>query len=567
MFESVSGHHMSELVSHNLNFSGTERVVGLAYDPWTHHVYWTSTEKGGQGIQYAPLHGGRKKDEDGKERRTFLVRDDDIDNPEGLAYDHLGLNVYFTNMDEGDPSGSFVGVVNVIFHQWTKLIEDGVEKPRGIAVYPERGLLFYADWGSKPGLFRANMDGTSVSAIASQRVKWINGVAVDRTLDRVFWTDANHDRIESARLDGSDRRLILEGVSHPVFISVFEDTLYWSDWGNREVLACDKFTGRNVTRLYRAPFEYPTGLTVYHPLLYPMPEGFNNPCFSARCSHLCFLRPGGDHSCGCGQGMVLDNDRATCLSEAVAAAAAAADDLPDARMLGPGDDMVTTLSPYHTSTSATSGSPPPTSSPTTASSTNSPGGVSIVTTKRPRWTTTTPTNKGDSSSTTPPTSSSTSTTTSTTDPGITPDGEGDGVESSEHQGDRSDDENGGEEKDADSSSSSTTTETWEILLAVLLFLVVVLPCLALLLLLLYRRAALGRLGGIFVRYRPEHNRVLIIEGESSCSSSDDGSGCGGGAGSGLSSGQPSPRKTRQEGDGAPVEMEAVDCGDKAHLIV
>ncbi len=563
MFESVSGHHMSELVSHNLNFSGTERVVGLAYDPWTHHVYWTSTEKGGQGIQYAPLHGGRRKDEDGRERRTFLVRDGDIDNPEGLAYDHLGLNVYFTNMDEGDPSGSFVGAVNVIFHEWTKLIEDGVEKPRGIAVYPERGLLFYADWGSRPGLFRANMDGTSVSAIASQRVKWINGVAVDRTLDRVFWTDANHDRIESARLDGSDRRLILEGVSHPVFISVFEDTLYWSDWGNREVLACDKFTGRNVTRLYRAPFEYPTGLTVYHPLLYPMPEGFNNPCFSARCSHLCFLRPGGGHSCGCGQGMVLDNDRATCLSEA--AAAAAADDLPDARMLGPGDDMVTTLSPCHTSTSATSGSPPPTSSPTTASSTNSPGGV---TTNPPTTTTTTAlTNKGDSPSTTPPTSSSTSTTTSTTDPGITPDGEGDGVESSEHQGDRSDDENGGEEKDAYSSSSSTTTETWEILLAVLLFLVVVLPCLALLLLLLYRRAALGRLGGIFVRYRPEHNRVLIIEGESSCSSSDDGSGCGGGAGSGLSSGQPSPHKTRQEGDGAPVEMEAVDCGDKAHLIV
>ncbi len=327
---------MKEGVATSLNFSGTRGVVGLAFDPVTQRVYWTSIEPGKQGIRYAHLHGN------GGRRAEFLVRSEDgqMSNPEGLALDHVGRNLYFTNMVE-DHSNSYVGVVDLASGRWMKLITRDVQKPRGIAVYPERGLLFYADWGSSPALVRANMDGTGVERIVWRDVRWINGVAVDRSLDRIYWTDANHDRIESAELDGSDRRLILEGVAHPVFISVFEDSVYWSDWIARKVFACNKFTGRNVTVLYKEPDEYPTGLTLYHPLVYPTKD--EPPCLFARCSHFCLLRPEGAVTCACPPTYVLDRDRATCTcphgaapnNDGTACVVVSQErELPDARAMG-----------------------------------------------------------------------------------------------------------------------------------------------------------------------------------------------------------------------------------------
>lgn len=52
------------------------------------------------------------------------------------------------------------------------------------------------------------MDGTNRMSIVTESVFWPNGLTVDYTADRIYWADAKHHVIESAKLDGSDRRKV-----------------------------------------------------------------------------------------------------------------------------------------------------------------------------------------------------------------------------------------------------------------------------------------------------------------------------------------------------------------------
>ena len=52
----------------------------------------------------------------------------------------------------------------------------------------------------------------------------------------LYWVDANLDKIESAGYDGSNRQVVLSsGVRHPFSVTIYEGTLYWTDWQVCEV--------------------------------------------------------------------------------------------------------------------------------------------------------------------------------------------------------------------------------------------------------------------------------------------------------------------------------------------
>ena len=54
-------------------------------------------------------------------------------------------------------------------------------KPRGLAVHPLEGLLFYSDWDDKaPLIGRTNMDGTDHKVLfTTPQVRWPNGLSID----------------------------------------------------------------------------------------------------------------------------------------------------------------------------------------------------------------------------------------------------------------------------------------------------------------------------------------------------------------------------------------------------
>eukprot|EP00095_Tigriopus_kingsejongensis_P011918 maker-scaffold507_size152468-snap-gene-0.33 protein:Tk11918 transcript:maker-scaffold507_size152468-snap-gene-0.33-mRNA-1 annotation:"vitellogenin receptor" len=286
------GVHMKTSFRVALDKGHLREAIGVGFDGLTSRVYWTSILDKQEGISSAQL--------DGFNYRPF--KSNQVIKPEDLAVDHLGRNVYFTESKLKHISACSMNTL-----ECARLVDlDPSEKPRAIAVYPERGLMFYSDWGSAPGIVRAGMDGSQKHYVISEDIFWPNGVIVDKVTERIFWAEAKFKRLESANLDGQDRRVVLEQVNHPFSVAVFQETLYWSDWHAKEILSCNKFTGKNRTTLVKAPNLEPMGIAIYHPLLELHME--SNPCADSFCSHVCVLTPRGGSVCKCPSDHILGVD-------------------------------------------------------------------------------------------------------------------------------------------------------------------------------------------------------------------------------------------------------------------
>jgi len=237
---------------------------------------------------------------------------------ESMAIDYVARNIYFT-----DSIKKVVSVCSLDFHLKPELtfqankdpicsnILVNIDQPREIALYPPEGLLFYTNWGEKPHIGRVGMDGTRSEAIITEDIGWPNGITVDVVMKRIYWSDAKHGSIETAKFDGTDRRIVFkQTVQHPFSLAVFEDSLFWSDWQNQQIHSCSKFNGDDHTIITNEQELH--GIHVYHPLL---EVEHTNPCLDSKCSHLCLLAYGGnDYTCACPSPKKwhLAEDRATC---------------------------------------------------------------------------------------------------------------------------------------------------------------------------------------------------------------------------------------------------------------
>lgn len=172
--------------------------------------------------------------------------------PEDVAVDYLTGNIYFS-----DSSRKHIAVCSNGGFNCVSILNDLTEKPRAVVLYPHEGVMFWTDWGQSAHIGKANMDGSNAQKLITENVQWPNGLALDWPNSRIYWVDAKHAIIESARTDGSDRRVVLNSrLKHPYGLAVFENRLYWSDWDKMRVESVDKFTGKNRKTIVK-------GRTVY----------------------------------------------------------------------------------------------------------------------------------------------------------------------------------------------------------------------------------------------------------------------------------------------------------------
>lgn len=85
------------------------------------------------------------------------------------------------------------------------VLDQGVlKKPRGIALHPRYGYLYWTDWAAeKPSISRSNLDGTNIRTLFTKpTVEWPNGITVDHIAERVYWVDGKQDYIASCNLEG-----------------------------------------------------------------------------------------------------------------------------------------------------------------------------------------------------------------------------------------------------------------------------------------------------------------------------------------------------------------------------
>uniref|UniRef100_A0A1Y1N8E6 Vitellogenin receptor n=1 Tax=Photinus pyralis TaxID=7054 RepID=A0A1Y1N8E6_PHOPY len=271
------------------------QAIGVAFDG--RYVYWTEIMAGHESIVRSLLDGSHKQ----------VLISSGLDTPEDLAVDWMTGNIYFT-----DAELKHIGVCTNDGMYCTVLVNQDVQNPRSIVLYPEKGIMYWTDWGKRPEIARAKMDGTDDISFVANGIYWPNGLAIDIPNERLYWVDAKIMTLQSIKLDGTGRRVILERiVKHPYALAVFGNQVYWSDWSSNTIESCEKFTGKNHNVIIKQK-ENIYGVHIYHPVAQPMSR---NPCALKSCSHICLLS-GSHYTCACPENKMLGYDKHTCRAAA-----------------------------------------------------------------------------------------------------------------------------------------------------------------------------------------------------------------------------------------------------------
>ena len=125
------------------------------------------------------------------------------------------------------------------------IINSDLDEPRAIVVHPVNGLIFWSDWGKSPKIEKSFLDGSNRQVLIANDIGWPNGLAIDYEQARLYYTDAQLDRIESIDFDGRNRIVVISNVMHPYGITVYNSFVYWTDWAKLAVERADKLTGVN----------------------------------------------------------------------------------------------------------------------------------------------------------------------------------------------------------------------------------------------------------------------------------------------------------------------------------
>ncbi|GAA6077980.1 low-density lipoprotein receptor-related protein 2a isoform X1 [Tachysurus ichikawai] len=241
-----------------------------------------------------------------------------VDYPENVAVDWVNNKLYVV-----EASVNRIDMVDFDGNNRVTLIAENLGNPRGLALDPTVGYLFFSDWDTlngEPGLERAYMDGTNRYGIIRSKLGWPAGITLDIDAKRVYWVDSRYDYIETTTYDGLHRKTVVHGgslIPHPFGLSLFEHSVYYTDWTKMAIMKANKFTENNPQVLYSTA-NTPYGVAVIHPFRQPY---INNPCGMGRggCEQICVLSHRTDNGglgyrCRCRMGYDLHPDGKRCVA-------------------------------------------------------------------------------------------------------------------------------------------------------------------------------------------------------------------------------------------------------------
>lgn len=231
---------------------------------------------------------------------------------EGMAFDWVSNLLYFVD----GARATIEAVRTDISHQGrmrrTILSSPNLKKPRGIALHPKAGYMFWSDWNpERPSVNRANLDGSSIKRLfEGTKVVWPNGVTIDYIAERLYWVDAREDYIASCNLDGNNVIKVISKdarVSHPFSVAVFKDNMYWDDWKQNAIFMADKDHGVAIQKITDSMI----GLMEIKVYAHSLQQATNACANQTLCSHICVGAPNGAHTCLCPDEMTM-NEHGAC---------------------------------------------------------------------------------------------------------------------------------------------------------------------------------------------------------------------------------------------------------------
>lgn len=125
--------------------------------------------------------------------------------------------------------------------------------------------MYWTDWGQTAKIERASMDGSDRRVLHDTSLVWPNGLTIDYPAQRIYWVDANLDKIEYSNIDGSGRFELLTGLDHPFSITLEGNLLFWTDWINNAIHMTHKLLSTGESTLYDNLRDRPFGIEAVSP--------------------------------------------------------------------------------------------------------------------------------------------------------------------------------------------------------------------------------------------------------------------------------------------------------------
>ena len=100
-----------------------------------------------------------------------------------------------------------------------------------------------SDWGQKPKIERALLDGSERAAIITTKIRWPNGLAIDTKESKLYFGDGFEHTVEWCRFDGSQRTLLIKDKAMYIFgFTLLDDWIYFRSVGLLLCLSDTKIT-------------------------------------------------------------------------------------------------------------------------------------------------------------------------------------------------------------------------------------------------------------------------------------------------------------------------------------
>ncbi|EZA49376.1 Sortilin-related receptor [Ooceraea biroi] len=280
-----------------------KNVIAIEFDMANNCLYWADIVNDTIGRQCL---------QDGTSSPEILV-ETDLSSIEGMAFDWVSKVLYFVDGVKMRIQIIRTDVSSMGRMRRTILGPNNLQKPRGIAVHPMNGYMFWTDWApGNASISRADLDGTNVKRLfIKPTVEWPNGITIDHIAERIYWVDARADYIASSDFEGKRFKKIIANdvrVSHPFAVAVFKDNLYWDDWKQSMIFVANKDHGVGITTIVGFQIAGLMDLKIY---AHSMQVG-TNACANHTCSHICLGAPNNSHVCLCPDGMVMTDGKCMC---------------------------------------------------------------------------------------------------------------------------------------------------------------------------------------------------------------------------------------------------------------
>ena len=108
--------------------------------------------------------------------------------------------------------------------------------------------MFCTARGAPSKIERAEMDSSNRRVIIRKNIHWPNGLTIDYSAQKIYWTDFGLQYIAKANYDGSNRESIFRSstqclLGSPVALTMYENKIYWADWETKTIRFTNKSNG------------------------------------------------------------------------------------------------------------------------------------------------------------------------------------------------------------------------------------------------------------------------------------------------------------------------------------